>query len=144
MAFKHPTPEATAVVKSFAPVAYSHPQQVLIKPHEEKYDPHRQYKFAYTINDEQTGDSHSHQEERDGDVVRGEYSLIDADGFRRVVQYTVDAHSGFNAVVNRIPLEHNVKTVVKQVSVPVHNVAHPEPTTVIKQYPVPVAYHQHH
>uniref|UniRef100_A0A1I8Q176 Uncharacterized protein n=1 Tax=Stomoxys calcitrans TaxID=35570 RepID=A0A1I8Q176_STOCA len=105
-----------------------------------KADAPAQYKFAYDVNDQHTGDNHSHTEQRDGDLVHGEYSLIDADGFRRVVQYTVDPHSGFNAVVNRIPLEH-VKTVVTQVA-PVAYVA-PTPTYV-KQYAVPQAYHQHH
>ncbi|XP_075170534.1 larval cuticle protein A2B-like [Haematobia irritans] len=99
--------------------------------------PPAQYNFAYEVNDHETGDNHSHSEQRDGDLVHGEYSLIDADGFRRVVQYTVDPHSGFNAVVNRIPLEH-VKTVVKQVAY-----AAPTPT-LVKHYPVPQAYLQHH
>ncbi|KAI8119567.1 Pupal cuticle protein Edg-84A [Lucilia cuprina] len=139
-----PAPAPTTVVKSFAPIAYAHPQPILAKHHDEQYDPHRQYKFAYEINDEHTGDNHSHQEERDGDIVHGEYSLIDADGFRRVVQYSVDPHSGFNAVVNRIPLDQHVKTVVKQVAAPVHYVASVPTKTVVKQYPVPVAYHQHH
>ncbi|XP_013116031.2 larval cuticle protein A2B-like [Stomoxys calcitrans] len=114
--------------------------------HHQAYEPQvyhsvpAQYKFAYDVNDHQTGDNHSHSEERDGDLVHGEYSLIDADGFRRVVQYTVDPHSGFNAVVNRIPLEH-VKTVVKQVA----PVAYVAPTqTYAKQYAVPQAYHQYH
>ncbi|XP_058984590.1 larval cuticle protein A2B-like [Musca domestica] len=115
-----------------APVAYAHAKPVLVK-HDVHYDDHPQYNYNYDVNDEHTGDVHSQTEERDGDVVRGEYSLIDADGFRRVVQYTVDPHSGFNAVVNRYPLDH-VKTVVKQVA----------PVTLVKQYPQPQAYHQHH
>ncbi|XP_065356931.1 larval cuticle protein A2B-like [Calliphora vicina] len=139
----HPAPVPTTVVKTITPVTYAHAQPILTQHHDDQYDPHPQYKFAYEVNDEHTGDNHSQQEERDGDVVHGEYSLIDADGFRRVVQYSVDPHSGFNAVVNRIPLEH-VKTVVKSVAAPVHYVAPVPATTIVKQYPVPVAYHQHH
>ncbi|XP_058984591.1 larval cuticle protein A2B-like [Musca domestica] len=127
-----PVVPTTTVVKTVAPVAYAHAKPVLVK-HEAHYDDHPQYNYNYDVNDEHTGDVHSQTEERDGDVVRGEYSLIDADGFRRVVQYTVDPHSGFNAIVNRYPLDH-VKTVVKQVA----------PITLVKQYPQPQAYHQHH
>ncbi|KAH8245240.1 hypothetical protein KR032_006937 [Drosophila birchii] len=97
---------AAAVVKTLA-----HP--VLTKADEE-YDPHPQYKFAYDVQDSLSGDSKSQIEERDGDVVRGEYSLIDADGFKRTVQYTSDPVNGFNAVVNRQPLV--AKAIVKAVA----------------------------
>ncbi|XP_017064122.1 larval cuticle protein A2B [Drosophila eugracilis] len=98
-------PAPAAVLKTVA-----HP--VLAKADEE-YDPHPQYKYAYDVQDSLSGDSKSQVEERDGDVVRGEYSLIDSDGFKRTVQYTADPINGFNAVVNREPL---VKTVVKAVA----------------------------
>ncbi|EDX01068.1 larval cuticle protein A2B [Drosophila yakuba] len=115
-----PVPVAAtgAVLKTVA-------QPVLAKADEE-YDPHPQYKYAYDVQDALSGDSKSQVEERDGDVVRGEYSLVDADGFKRTVQYTADPINGFNAVVNREPL---VKTVVKTVA-PVAPVA-----------PVYAAYH---
>lgn len=51
-----------------------------------------------------TGDLKNQQETRSGDVVQGQYSLIDADGYRRTVDYTADPIHGFNAVVNREPL----------------------------------------
>ncbi|XP_030374854.1 larval cuticle protein A2B-like [Scaptodrosophila lebanonensis] len=93
---------ASAPVATYgAPVAVA--QKVLVKSHEE-YDPHPQYRFSYGVDDKITGDSKSQVEERDGDIVRGEYSLIDADGYKRTVQYTSDPHNGFNAVVNREPL----------------------------------------
>ncbi|KRF99530.1 uncharacterized protein Dwil_GK28273 [Drosophila willistoni] len=113
-----------------APVAVAHAQPIYAKPDDE-YDPHPQYKFGYDVQDAISGDTKSQVEERDGDVVHGEYSLIDADGFKRVVQYTSDPINGFNAVVNRIPLEHQLKTVVKTVA----------PVAVA---PLPIAYHQHH
>ncbi|KAH8289461.1 hypothetical protein KR054_005647, partial [Drosophila jambulina] len=99
-------PVPVPVVKTVA-----HP--VLAKADEE-YDPHPQYKFAYDVQDSLSGDSKSQVEERDGDVVRGEYSLIDADGFKRIVQYTSDPVNGFNAVVNREPLV--AKAIVKAVA----------------------------
>ncbi|CAD6994863.1 unnamed protein product [Ceratitis capitata] len=145
----HHSPVATAVVK--APIAYAAPAptyahvapapiavhahvQPALAKQDEEYDPHPQYKYGYDVQDALSGDSKSQTEERDGDVVHGEYSLIDADGFKRVVQYTADPVNGFNAVVNRVPLEH-VKTVVKAAPV-----AYAAPA-VVKQYPAPIAYH---
>lgn len=40
-------------------------------------------------------------EERDGDVVRGYYSLREPDGTIRTVHYTADKVNGFNAHVVR-------------------------------------------
>ncbi|XP_054725431.1 larval cuticle protein A2B [Anastrepha obliqua] len=71
-------------------------------------DPHPQYNFAYDVQDAVSGDSKSQSESRDGDVVHGEYSLNDADGYRRTVKYTADSVNGFNAVVEREPLTHKV------------------------------------
>lgn len=39
-------------------------------------------------------------EERDGDVVKGEYSLVQPDGITRTVHYTADHHNGFQAQVS--------------------------------------------
>ncbi|VEN35128.1 unnamed protein product [Callosobruchus maculatus] len=68
--------------------------------HEEQYAPAK-YIFEYGVEDTHTGDIHSHKEQREGDVTHGEYSLHEADGTIRTVKYTVDKHSGFNAVVER-------------------------------------------
>lgn len=64
------------------------------------------YDFNYGVNDEYTGDVKSQTETRDGDVVRGSYSVIDPDGFRRTVTYTADDKHGFQAIVNRERLEN--------------------------------------
>lgn len=119
-----------------APIAvHAHAQPVLAK-HDDEYDPHPQYKYGYDVQDALSGDSKSQTEERDGDVVHGEYSLVDADGFRRIVQYTADPVNGFNAVVNRVPLEH-VKTVVKGAPV-----AYAAPTHgIVKEFAAPIVYH---
>ncbi|XP_055923494.1 cuticle protein 21-like [Eupeodes corollae] len=87
--------------------------QHLVAKKVEEYDPHPQYKFAYDVQDSITGDSKSHSETRDGDSVEGEYTLIDSDGFKRIVHYTADKEHGFNAVVSRVPLNeahHETKT----------------------------------
>ncbi|KAG5872617.1 hypothetical protein JTB14_017133 [Gonioctena quinquepunctata] len=75
----------------------------LPKPHEhhEEDNAHPKYEFAYGVEDHHTGDIHSHKETRDGDLTQGEYSLVEPDGTIRTVKYTVDKHSGFNAVVER-------------------------------------------
>ncbi|XP_061401919.1 cuticle protein 21-like [Musca vetustissima] len=68
------------------------------------YYPPAKYDYSYDVNDPTTGDIKSHSETRDGYNVRGVYSLIDPDGFRRTVTYTADSVNGFNAVVNREPI----------------------------------------
>ncbi|KAI5645302.1 insect cuticle protein domain-containing protein [Phthorimaea operculella] len=59
------------------------------------------YEYKYEVTDHQTGDRKSHWESRDGDRVRGAYSLYEPDGAKRTVEYTADAIHGFNAVVRR-------------------------------------------
>ncbi|CAK9796394.1 Larval cuticle protein A3A [Anthophora quadrimaculata] len=83
------------------------------------YDPHPQYTYAYDVQDSLTGDSKSQQESRDGDVVSGSYSFIEADGTRRIVEYTADPVNGFNAVVHREPVAF-IKPVVKVAPVAFH------------------------
>ncbi|XP_017046601.1 larval cuticle protein A2B [Drosophila ficusphila] len=70
----------------------------------EEYDPHPQYSYGYDVKDAISGDSKTAVEHRDGDIVQGQYSLNDADGYRRIVDYTADPINGFNAVVRREPL----------------------------------------
>lgn len=65
------------------------------------FDPHPSYHFSYKVADAETGDYKTQTEVRDGDVVRGEYSLRDADGYLRSVHYTADSVNGFQAVVQR-------------------------------------------
>ncbi|XP_025830584.1 cuticle protein 19-like [Agrilus planipennis] len=59
------------------------------------------YHFNYGVKDGHTGDIKEQSEERDGDVVKGEYSLVEPDGTVRKVEYTADDHNGFNAVVSK-------------------------------------------
>lgn len=69
----------------------------------EEFDAVPQYSFAYDVQDAITGDSKAQYETRNGDLVQGSYSLIEADGTRRVVKYTADPINGFNAIVSREP-----------------------------------------
>ncbi|XP_058794500.1 cuticle protein 21-like [Phymastichus coffea] len=59
------------------------------------------YSYNYGVLDGNTGDTKAAWEERDGDTVRGEYSVVEADGSIRTVTYTADDQHGFNAVVTR-------------------------------------------
>jgi hypothetical protein len=67
----------------------------------EPYDPNPQYNYGYSVSDALTGDSKTAHETRDGDVVKGQYSLVEPDGSIRTVTYTSDPVNGFNAVVER-------------------------------------------
>lgn len=67
----------------------------------EEADAYPQYQFAYNVEDSLTGDSKTQEESRDGDVVKGSYSLIEPDGSRRTVNYYADPINGFNAVVQK-------------------------------------------
>ncbi|KAJ8731902.1 hypothetical protein PYW08_014632 [Mythimna loreyi] len=96
-----PVHYAAPVAKVLAPA-----QKVLVSAHAEEYA-HPKYDFSYSVADGHTGDNKSQQESRDGDAVHGEYSLVEADGSVRHVQYTADDHNGFNAVVsNSAPAHH--------------------------------------
>ncbi|CAG4977136.1 unnamed protein product [Colias eurytheme] len=70
-------------------------------PVHQDYSAPAHYSYEYGVQDPHTGDFKSQQESREGDVVRGSYSLHEADGTIRRVEYTADAHNGFNAVVHR-------------------------------------------
>ncbi|KAK5646183.1 hypothetical protein RI129_004647 [Pyrocoelia pectoralis] len=60
---------------------------------------HPKYEFKYGVSDAHTKDFHSQHEVRDGDHVKGEYSLHEPDGTVRTVKYSADHKSGFNAEV---------------------------------------------
>ncbi|NP_001166647.1 cuticle protein 19-like [Bombyx mandarina] len=58
------------------------------------YYAHPKYEFEYKVSDPHTGDHKSQHESRDGDVVKGYYSLHQPDGSIRHVDYHGDKHSG--------------------------------------------------
>lgn len=78
------------------------------------------YAFKYGVQDHHTGDHKSQHEERDGDVVKGEYSLVEPDGTIRNVKYTADHHNGFNAVVTKSGHAVHPQVVHKVVPVAAH------------------------
>lgn len=69
---------------------------------QEAHHDHRpQYRFGYNVQDHHTGDIKDQEESRDGDHVRGHYSLIEPDGSRRIVEYSADKYTGFQATVRK-------------------------------------------
>nr|CAI5856733.1 unnamed protein product [Callosobruchus analis] len=68
--------------------------------HHEHHEPYHypKYQFNYKVHDPHTGDEKQQYEEREGDQVKGQYSLKEADGTTRVVEYKADKHNGFEAV----------------------------------------------
>ncbi|XP_072940397.1 cuticle protein 19-like [Epargyreus clarus] len=79
-----------------APVVHAPVAHVAVEPVS-----YPKYAFNYGVKDPHTGDIKSQQEERDGDVVKGSYSLVEPDGSTRHVSYSADDHTGFNAVVHK-------------------------------------------
>ncbi|XP_068630718.1 larval cuticle protein A2B-like [Battus philenor] len=73
------------------------------------------YHYAYGVEDPHTGNQQNHKEQRDGDVVTGEYSLVEPDGSLRIVRYTADPKNGFQATVHKQPVAH-----AQQIEQPVH------------------------
>lgn len=96
-------PAPLAYAAAPAPLAYAAPvaKAVVTKEIDPDYDPNPQYSYAYDVHDGLTGDNKQHSESRNGDVVEGAYSFIEADGTRRTVHYTADPVNGFNAVVSK-------------------------------------------
>ncbi|EFA03719.1 Pupal cuticle protein Edg-84A-like Protein [Tribolium castaneum] len=90
--------------------------------HEDHHYAHPKYEFKYGVEDHHTGDIKQQHETRDGDVVKGEYSLHEPDGTILTVHYTADKHNGFNAVVERKGHAAHPQHVAKAlVALPLHH-----------------------
>ncbi|XP_061400470.1 larval cuticle protein A3A-like [Musca vetustissima] len=133
MAFKFVTLFAALVAVASAGVVPATPLAAVAKV--EEYDPHPQYSYGYDVKDAISGDSKTAVETRDGGFVQGQYSLNDADGYRRIVDYTSDPINGFNAVVRREPLVAAAPIVKAAVAAPVAAYA-----TAPFTYAAPAAY----
>ncbi|RZB39313.1 Chitin bind 4 domain containing protein, partial [Asbolus verrucosus] len=104
------------------PVVHAAPVVLKSAPHVEEHYAYPKYQFKYGVEDHHTGDIKQQQEVRDGDVVKGEYSLHEPDGTILTVKYVADKHSGFNAVVHRQGHASHPQHVAKAVvAVPLHH-----------------------
>ncbi|KXJ76155.1 uncharacterized protein LOC109401031 isoform X2 [Aedes albopictus] len=77
---------------------------------EEDYDPNPSYQFGFDVKDDEFTNYQNRKEQRDGNVIKGSYSVVDSDGFIRTVTYTADPKEGFKAEVSRQPTDIVVKT----------------------------------
>ncbi|KAL4112900.1 hypothetical protein QTP88_016619 [Uroleucon formosanum] len=90
---------APAYKPAYPAPSYSAPKAYAPEP---AYAP-APYNFEYSVNDPSTYDVKSQSEYSDGNGnVKGSYSLVEADGSTRVVEYTADDYNGFNAEVKKI------------------------------------------
>lgn len=100
------------------------------------------YDFSYSVHDSQSGDVKEQQESRDGDAVRGSYSLVQPDGIQRIVEYTADEHQGFNAIVRYegAPAKIAYSTPIAKVAyaAPIAKVAYAAPVAKVA-YAAPIA-----
>ncbi|XP_058828665.1 adult-specific cuticular protein ACP-20-like [Topomyia yanbarensis] len=76
--------------------------EVSLERHGLDYYSYPKYKYEYGVKDYHTGDHKSQWEVRDGDVVKGEYTLDEPDGTKRIVEYYADDKNGFEAKVKNI------------------------------------------
>ena len=96
---------APAVIKQIQPAYIKQVQPAYVKKVAYEHEAPANYEFNYDVHDPHTGDiKQQHEVAKDG-AISGEYSLIDADGYRRIVSYTADDHHGFVANVRREPVE---------------------------------------
>ncbi|KAF4527011.1 hypothetical protein B566_EDAN001558 [Ephemera danica] len=125
---------ATLVVVAYATVPLENSATLTKEPVKVdlEFDPHPQYAYSYSVADPATGDHKSQTESRNGDTVRGSYSLVEPDGTRRIVEYSADPVNGFNAVVHKQAVTKVTKLV--KVAAPVHYA----PAVTVA---TPVAYH---
>ncbi|XP_070499696.1 cuticle protein-like [Chironomus tepperi] len=133
---------APAVVKQIQPAYIKQVQPALIKKVAYEQEAPANYEFNYDVHDSHTGDiKQQHEVAKDG-AISGEYSLIDADGYRRIVSYTADDHHGFVANVRREPVEgHKIvaqPTYAKVVAPVVQKYVAPTPVYSAPVYSAPV------
>ncbi|KAM3962387.1 uncharacterized protein ACR2FA_003630 [Aphomia sociella] len=89
---------APVQIQHAAPIHVQHAAPVHKEEHHDYYA-YPKYVFEYKVEDPHTGDNKYQHESRDGDVVKGVYSLHEADGSIRTVEYGSDKKTGFNALV---------------------------------------------
>ncbi|XP_055550554.1 probable serine/threonine-protein kinase fhkB [Wyeomyia smithii] len=81
------------------------------------------YDFSYSVQDPITGDYKSQEESRRNGNVRGQYSWIDANGIRQIVEYRADDRNGFNSEHRREPAARpKLSRVLKVIPAPLYTV----------------------
>lgn len=82
------------------------------------------YDFSYSVQDPTTGDIKSQEESRRNGNVRGQYSWVDADGNRQIVEYQADDRNGFQSEHRREPAAPRPRThhVVQVIPAPLYTI----------------------
>ncbi|XP_072940563.1 uncharacterized protein [Epargyreus clarus] len=122
-----------------APQAYQPQRQEQREP--EEYDHNPSYQFGFDVNDDQYTNYQNRKEQRDGDVIKGSYSVVDSDGFIRTVTYTADPKEGFKAEVSRQPTDIVVKIPTPKPQLQ-QQIAQPQPQPHPQQIPYAHAHAQ--
>ncbi|CAG9771545.1 unnamed protein product [Ceutorhynchus assimilis] len=68
------------------------------------------YSFSYGVKDIHTGDVKHQWEKKEGNSIKGQYSLVEPDGSIRTVEYTADEKNGFSAIVKKSGPLHHITT----------------------------------
>lgn len=71
--------------------------------------PSPSYQFGFDVKDDEFTNYQNRKETREGNVIKGSYSVVDSDGFIRTVTYTADPKEGFKAEVVREPTDIVIK-----------------------------------
>jgi Insect cuticle protein len=128
--------EQPALIKSYQPAVVKQVVQPVLKKIVEHEEP-ANYDFEYAVHDDHTGDIKEQHETAKNGAIEGYYTLIDADGYKRIVHYTADHEHGFNAEVRREPVEGH--KVVKTVQPVVVKKVVAQPAIAVQKYIAPVA-----
>jgi hypothetical protein len=101
--------------------------------------PSPSYQFGFDVKDDEFTNYQNRKEQREGNVIKGSYSVVDSDGFIRTVSYTADPKEGFKAEVVREPTDIVIKvpTPAPQTQQPqgqIFRQAQPKPQQQQQQY----------
>lgn len=81
--------QPATVVKQIQPAIIKQVQPTIVKKIVQEEAP-ANYEFNYEVHDAQTGDIKRQHEKAENGAISGQYSLIDADGYRRIVSSFVN------------------------------------------------------
>ncbi|XP_052861101.1 activating signal cointegrator 1 complex subunit 2 homolog [Anopheles cruzii] len=107
--YQQPQPQPQLKVSKPRPQYLQGGQKQPLEEDQEDYDPNPSYQFGFDVKDDEFTNYQNRKETRDGNVIKGSYSVVDSDGFIRTVTYTADPKEGFKAEVSRQPTDIVVK-----------------------------------
>jgi hypothetical protein len=129
-----------ALIKSYQPAVVKQLVQPALVKQVAYAEAPANYEFNYDVHDSHTGDiKQQHEVAKDG-AISGQYSLIDADGYRRIVDYTADDHHGFQANVRREPVEGH--KIIKEVQPTIIKKIVAQPAIAVQKYVAPAPQYQ--